>query len=107
MSDNKAAADNVLGKIDCLLCSQRAVLRENKNSLAYYGCPECGCQVQTRSRAADVKLRKLMIQPAAPAPPPAAKPASTKETPREEKPVVAAARPAPAAAAKRGLFGRG
>lgn len=90
--------DNVLGKIPCLVCITPVVLRANKNDLAYFGCSECGCQVMTRARAADVKLRQRLTT-TTPAPP---APAPNKEQPREEK------KPAAPAATKRaGIFGRG
>lgn len=86
-------ANEVLGKIPCLVCSTPVTLRANRNDLAYFSCAECGCQVMTRGRVADRKLRASITTAAPPAP--------TKEKPREEP-----AKPAPAPK-RAGLFGRG
>lgn len=70
------AADNVIGRCKCPVCSStRASLRVSAKQLAYVVCNACNAQVFARSDTSDEKLRALLVSDPAPGPAPAPEPA--------------------------------
>jgi predicted nucleic acid-binding Zn-ribbon protein len=72
------------GLIACGECGfADAEVREDRNSRAYWWCPDCGCQMFARTAEQDARIRARMRPVAGPAP--AAKPPAPGPAP-EPKP---------------------